>query len=77
MLDLLPPEPERLEAAVAFIREHIGQGKFYVHCALGYSRSAQVAARYLQQTGLSPEAAVWTLRKTRPRVLLSPTLEQA
>src|SRR5205807_2652432 len=51
ILDLTPPSADQLAQCVAFIREHILHGAVYVHCALGYSRGACVAAAYLLDSG--------------------------
>jgi protein-tyrosine phosphatase len=47
VLDLTAPSPALLEEAVDFIREQSARGRVYVHCELGYSRSALVAAAWL------------------------------
>ena len=47
VLDLTTPTVEQLESGVAFIGEHVKRGTVYVHCALGFSRSAAVVAAYL------------------------------
>lgn len=46
----------------------------YIHCAIGHGRSAMVAAAVLIRRGLhtSAEEAVGAIRRTRPRVGLSP-----
>lgn len=53
VLDLTRPSREQLDAAIAFIMKHARRGGVYVHCALGVSRSASVAAAYL--ASLQPE----------------------
>lgn len=67
LLDKTAPTPAQLEAGVAFLREHHGQGQsVYVHCALGHGRSATFVLAYLGQgeewlrgiragVGLTPE----------------------
>ncbi|MFN8611298.1 MAG: dual specificity protein phosphatase family protein [Vulcanimicrobiota bacterium] len=65
LLDKTAPTPAQLEAGVAFVREHHGQGRpVYVHCALGHGRSATFVLAYL---GQSEE---W-LRAIRPGVGLT------
>lgn len=50
LLDKTAPTPDQLEAGVAFLREHHGQGRsVYVHCALGHGRSATFVLAYLGQ----------------------------
>jgi len=68
LLDLTAPTPEELSAAVAFLRRHTPAGPVLIHCALGYSRSAAVAAAYLLSTGLAktPEDAAAHIRQFRP-----------
>lgn len=45
--DLTPPSQEQLNAALAFVDEHMADGKVYLHCKAGYSRSAAVAGALL------------------------------
>jgi membrane-associated phospholipid phosphatase len=46
VLDLTQPSKEQLGIAAAFIAEHRSQGKVYVHCALGISRSVSAVTAY-------------------------------
>ncbi|HNF66011.1 MAG TPA: phosphatase PAP2/dual specificity phosphatase family protein [Plasticicumulans sp.] len=75
MLDLLPPEPAQIEAAVQALEGlHGGRHATLVCCALGYSRSALVSAAWLFASGRADSlaAAVGQVRKSRPRVVLKP-----
>ncbi len=74
ILDLTAPTPRQLREAVAFIEEHAGKGVVYVHCKIGYSRSAAVVGAYLLASGQARtvEAAVETLRATRPSIVVRP-----
>jgi protein-tyrosine phosphatase len=71
VLDLMKPSPRHLDAAVGFIQEHAGKGTVFVHCALGLSRAACVAAAYLVLAGIAPtaEAATVSLRRFRPSIV--------
>jgi hypothetical protein len=73
LLDLTPPSVDDLHQAVAFIESHAQEG-VYVHCALGYSRAACVAAAYLLGTGqaANPDAAIALVRAARPAVVIKP-----
>ncbi len=74
ILDLTAPSMEQLREAVAFIREHIANGPVYVHCKIGYSRSAAVVGAYLIATGQAHTAddAVAMLRRVRSSVVIRP-----
>ena len=73
VLDLATPSLRDLEQGVGFIDEHVGRGVF-VHCALGYSRSACFAAAWLLKAGLadSVERAIESIREVRPAIVVSP-----
>jgi len=72
LLDLTTPTPDHIAHCVAFIREQAAAGAVYIHCALGYSRSACIVAAWLLETGAaeSPEQAVELLRRSRPQLVL-------
>ena len=73
MLDLLPPDPARLQAAVCRIERDCRDGdKLLVCCALGYSRSAIAVAAWLQASGraASFEEALALVRRARPQVVV-------
>ncbi len=72
-LDLVPPLPEHLDEALAFIHHERAAGRrVYVHCQLGLQRSALVAARWLIATGRARDAeeARAIIRRIEPRVVL-------
>jgi hypothetical protein len=80
VLDLTVPTPSQFRAGVGFIREQVGGGgKVYVHCALGYSRSASVVAAYLLVEGRAATAAeaVAQVAAARPQILVSDCALQA
>ncbi len=74
ILDLTAPTPEQLLQCVAFVRENAVQGVVYVHCKVGYSRSAVVVGAYLLASGAaaSAEEAIARLRAVRPSIVIRP-----
>ena len=74
VLDLTAPSRDELRAGVAFINAHRQQGAVYVHCKIGYSRSAAVVASWLMDAGLSVNAgdAAARIRAVRPSVIVRP-----
>ena len=72
ILDLTAPTPQQLRAAIDFINAHRGRGAVYVHCKIGYSRSAAVAGAWLVDGGLTatPGEAVRVLRAARPGLVV-------
>ncbi|MCH2547735.1 MAG: phosphatase PAP2/dual specificity phosphatase family protein [Alphaproteobacteria bacterium] len=73
VLDLTPPNIEQLQDAVDFIEVHRAQGVVYVHCALGYSRSAAVVVAWLLKSGAAQtvDEAVEQLRNIHPKLVLN------
>ncbi len=73
VLDLTAPNPATLSRAVRFVETHRRRGPVYVHCALGYGRSACVAAAVLLASGEAGgvAAAVHTVRQARPRAVFT------
>jgi predicted protein tyrosine phosphatase len=74
ILDLTAPTREQLWEAVDFITEQRVRGPVYVHCKIGYSRSAAVVGAYLLASGqaASADEAVDMLRKARPSIIVRP-----
>jgi hypothetical protein len=74
VLDLTTPSQEQLREGVAFIQEQAKQGKVYIHCKIGYSRSAAMAAAHLLtcRLGRNPEEAFERLRGVRPSMVIRP-----
>jgi protein-tyrosine phosphatase/membrane-associated phospholipid phosphatase len=74
VLDLTAPRFKQLLEAVAFITEHARRGIIYVHCKVGYSRSAAIVGAYLLARGHAASAAevVSILRRARPSMVVRP-----
>jgi membrane-associated phospholipid phosphatase len=74
LLDLLPPTGAELAEAVAHVDLLRAAGPVRIHCALGLSRCAVVAAAWLLASGAVPTVAeaVARVRAARPGVVLSP-----
>jgi protein-tyrosine phosphatase/membrane-associated phospholipid phosphatase len=74
VLDLTAPTPEQLCAAADFISAHRQTGAVYVHCKIGYSRSAAVVGSWLLDAGLAAtaEQAVARIRVARPSLVVRP-----
>jgi membrane-associated phospholipid phosphatase len=77
ILDLTAPTPEQLQRCVAFVTENAGRGVVYVHCKIGYSRSAAVVGAYLLQSGAvrTADEAMARLRAVRPSLVIRPEAE--
>jgi len=72
VLDLTAPSPCDLRAAVEFINAHRHRGIVYVHCKIGYSRSAAVVVSWLMDAGLAAttDEAVVRIRTARPSLVV-------
>jgi protein-tyrosine phosphatase len=79
VLDLTAPTALQLIDAVAFIERNVSAGIVYVHCKIGYSRSAAVVAAWLLATGGagSLEDAISHLRSRRPSIVIRPEIREA
>jgi protein-tyrosine phosphatase len=74
VLDLTGIRPSQLWEAVTFIREEAAKGIVYVHCKVGYSRTAAAVGGYLLACGLARTVAQATamLRQARPSIVIRP-----
>ena len=61
-----------MHAATTFIAEAAAEGMVYVHCKIGYSRSAAVVGAFLLATGDAADAeeAIAQLRQARPSIVV-------
>ena len=79
VLDLAAPTQEQIAEGVRFIRAQSRRGIVYVHCKIGYSRTAVFAAAYMLATGSArtTEEALARLRRVRPSIVIRPEAELA
>jgi protein-tyrosine phosphatase/membrane-associated phospholipid phosphatase len=79
ILDLTAPTDEQLSRCLDFIRERSERGVVYIHCKIGYSRSAAVAACWLADQGIAQtaEECIAQLRAVRPTIVIRPEAEAA
>lgn len=79
VLDLTAPTPGQLEEAAAFIQQYSLRGKVYVHCKIGYSRSAAAVGAYLLKDShaKTAEDAVQLMRRARPALIVRPEIWDA
>jgi len=79
VLDLTSPTQEQLVEMSEFIGSHSQNGAVYVHCKIGYSRSAAAIAAYLIRSGkaTTAEDAFAMIRRVRPSVVIRPEVVSA
>ena len=79
MLDLIVPDSDRVDLAVAAINSFKAQRPTLICCALGYSRSAFTLATWLLANGcvLSGQEAISALEELPRRVVLSSAYRSA
>jgi protein-tyrosine phosphatase len=72
ILDLTAPSLDQLREMASFIDHESREGIVYIHCKIGYSRTAAAAAAYLLQTGKagSVTEAVAFLRQARRAIVV-------
>lgn len=74
ILDLTPPTAEQIDQAVSFIRRHARHGIVYLHCKVGYSRTAAVAGASLMATRHFDDVGqvIAALCKARASIIIRP-----
>jgi protein-tyrosine phosphatase/membrane-associated phospholipid phosphatase len=79
ILDLTSPTQDQLQQIASFIAQHATTGIVYVHCKIGYSRSAAAVGSYLLSTGRAAdmEEVVQRLRAARPSIIVRPEARAA
>jgi protein phosphatase len=79
VMDLTAPTHAQLLEASEFISNHSRDGAVYVHCKIGYSRSAAAVAAYLIMSGdaKTAEEAFAKIRRVRPSVVIRPEVLSA
>lgn len=79
VLDLTGPTLSQLCDGVDFITRHSNHGTVYVHCKIGYSRSAAVVGAYLLSKGdaATPQVVADILRSARPSIVIRPEAMKA
>ncbi|MGO2304304.1 MAG: phosphatase PAP2/dual specificity phosphatase family protein [Providencia sp.] len=72
-IDLLPLSSEDIERSVHTMDTLVKSGTVYIHCKLGYSRSATVAVAWLvhNSTAKNIEEAIKIVKQARPQVVLN------
>ena len=79
VLDLTAPTQAQLVEISKFIGDHSRNGAVYVHCKIGYSRSAAAVTAYLIMSGKvkTAEEAFAMIRRVRPSVVIRPEVRSA
>jgi 1-acyl-sn-glycerol-3-phosphate acyltransferase len=74
VVDLTPPTVRELMEGAVFIAEHATRGVVYVHCKIGYARSAAMVAAYLLYSGRARTVAdaFDIVRRARPSIVVRP-----
>ncbi|MEQ4925129.1 phosphatase PAP2/dual specificity phosphatase family protein [Proteus hauseri] len=78
-IDLLPLSPNDINNAMQAMEKLNQQGTVYIHCKLGYSRSATVVVAWLVYSGKAQDLAeaLQQVYAARPQVILNPETREA
>jgi protein-tyrosine phosphatase len=79
VLDLTAPTQLQLAEAAEFVERESEHGIVYIHCKIGYSRSAAAAAAWLLASDRAPtvDDAIAQLRVARPTIVIRPEIRSA
>jgi protein-tyrosine phosphatase len=79
VMDLTAPTQTQLAEMAEFIGNHSRNGATYVHCKIGYSRSAAAVAAYLimSEKANTAEEAFAIIHRVRPSVVIRPEVISA
>jgi len=79
VLDLTGLSAMQLREAVDFIMQHSKCGVVYVHCKVGYSRSAAAVGAFLLATGpaRTVDQCLAMMRQARPSIVFRPEVTAA
>ena len=79
ILDLTGLPGRQLAEAVEFITKHAEKGVVYVHCKIGYSRSAAAVGAYLLASGRAAaiEESLTIQRNARPKIVFRTEVVEA
>lgn len=79
ILDLTAPSRDQLAQAARFIRQGADSGIVYIHCKVGYSRSAAAVGAYLLREGFARDMheVVEILERARAGIVVRPEIREA
>ncbi len=79
VLDLTAPTQVQIRCALEFISKHAQNGIVYVHCKVGYSRSAVIVGASLLSRGRAENVndALMQLTEMRPGIVVRPEAVRA
>jgi hypothetical protein len=79
VLDLTAPTLEQLHEMASFIEGESSRGIVYVHCKIGYSRTAAAVGAYLLRAGRAHSVpdAIELIRQARPSMVIRPEIVPA
>jgi len=79
VLDLTAPTQAQLHQMARFIADESARGVVYVHCKIGYSRSATAVGAWLLASGRAHavDEVAAHLRRVRPSIVIRPEIREA